>query len=191
MVSMSSLRYNLHSPFVRCTPCIVRATVHVFPLLRLRMYMNVLAQGEEDDDFYVVRRGKVELLMDEEVIKEGIGTGQGIGEVGLLFATRRNITARCCGPVEMIVLDRASYQTALSMLPQDERSGPLEEILQQFWELVSRAGPNHVATTELGFQVYRKLNIRTSRSLMMAEDEGEIDEDAERKQSGADWTEDW
>ena len=152
---------------------------------------HIFTQGEEDDEFYIVRRGKVELLIDGEVIRSDVGPGQGIGEIGLLFSTRRNLTARCCGPVEMFVLDRASYQTSLSTLPLEDRAGQLESILHKFWLLVSRAGPNHVPTATLGFQIYRKLNIRTGRSLMMAEDADEIDEDEERKQSGADWTEDW
>ena len=92
---------------------------------------HIFTQGEENDAFYVVRRGKIEVLTDGDVIEEGVGAGSGIGEVGLLFATRRNVTARCTAPTEMFVLDRASFHTALSVLPPDERVGKLEKVLHR------------------------------------------------------------
>jgi hypothetical protein len=85
-----------------------------------------------------------------------------VGEVGLLFSTRRNVTARCCGSCQVIVLDRASYQTAIATLPREDRVGELEKVLHKFWLLVSRAGPGHTATESVGFAVYRQLHIRES-----------------------------
>jgi CRP-like cAMP-binding protein len=38
---------------------------------------HIITQNEEDDEFYVVRRGKVEFLMDGEVTEENITAGQG------------------------------------------------------------------------------------------------------------------
>ena len=151
---------------------------------------HIFTQGEENDAFYVVRRGKIEVLTDGDVIEEGVGAGSGIGEVGLLFATRRNVTARCTAPTEMFVLDRASFHTALSVLPPDERVGKLEKVLQKFWLLVSRAELGHPKTEEIGFQVYRMLHMRTAKSLMMADETEDFDENEERKIAGSDWTED-
>ena len=63
---------------------------------------HIFTQGEEDDEFYVIRRGKVEIVVSGDVVQEGIHAGQGIGEVGLLFATRRNVTAQCTMPTEAV-----------------------------------------------------------------------------------------
>ena len=40
------------------------------------------------------------------------------------------------------------------------------------------------------FQVYRKLHVRTVKTLTCAEDPDEFDEDEERKIAGSDWMED-
>ena len=40
------------------------------------------------------------------------------------------------------------------------------------------------------FQVYRKLHVRTVKTLTCAEDQDEFDEDEERKIAGSDWMED-
>jgi CRP-like cAMP-binding protein len=38
---------------------------------------HVMTQGEEDDDFFIIRRGRVEFLMDEQLVKENVAAGQG------------------------------------------------------------------------------------------------------------------
>ena len=64
---------------------------------------------------------------------DDISAGTGFGEVSLLFDTRRNATVRAVGPCEIIALDRASYHTAISVLPDDKRIGKLERVLRRFW----------------------------------------------------------
>ena len=51
---------------------------------------------------------------------------------------------------------------------------------------------NHtgVKQTTVPFSTYRKLHIRTAKTLTMAEDEPDFDEDECRKMSGSDWKED-
>lgn len=88
------------------------------------------------------------------------------------------------------MLDRASYQTAIAMLSDKDRVGKLELVLDKFWLLVTRAGPGHKPTEDVGFAIYRQLHMRSAKSLMMSDELEDFDEDEERKSSGEDWTED-
>jgi hypothetical protein len=154
---------------------------------------HMMTQGELGDFFVVVRRGRVEVLVDGVVV-DTVGKGAGMGEMSLLFGTRRSATARCVTPCEVILLNRAAYQTEISKLPEEERIGGLESILLKFWDLVASDDGifNHTGTkqTTVPFSTYRKLHIRTAKTLTMAEDEPDFDEDECRKMSGSDWKED-
>ena len=155
---------------------------------------SIMKAGELEDTFMVLRRGKVEVVLGDGSILDTAWPGAGFGELGMLFGTRRNATVRCAGPCEVIVLDRASFQTQLSKLPEDKRVGRLEKILLKFWDLVAAADAQFnrgcAKQTSVGFQSYRALHIRAAKSLTKAEQEAEYDEDEHRKIAGSDWTED-
>ena len=164
----------------------------------------IMTQGELEYSFCVLRRGRAEVIVDD-VLVDTVGPGSGFGEMGLLFGTRRNATIRCAGPCEVLYLDRETYQTEVAKLQPDHRVGRLERILLKFWNLcISDDGDQHVGTggkfnladashirqTTVGFATYRKLHIRSAKTLTMQEDEQSYDEDEHRKMSGKDWTED-
>ena len=68
---------------------------------------NLMTQDELDDTFFVIRRGRAEVIVDGVVV-DTVGMGAGLGEMSLLFGTRRSATVKCVGPCEVIVLDRAT-----------------------------------------------------------------------------------
>jgi CRP/FNR family cyclic AMP-dependent transcriptional regulator len=153
----------------------------------------IMTAGELGDDFVVLRRGMAEVVVDGTVVAE-IREGQGVGEMSLLFGTRRNATVKCVGPCEVIVLTRASYQSEISRLPVDQRVGKLESILLKFWDLVAAdTGMFNTTGTKqqtVPFSTYRKLHIRITKTLTMPEDEPDYDEEESREISTQDWAED-
>jgi hypothetical protein len=98
------------------------------------------------------------------------------------------------GPCEVLVLDRASYQTEISRLPADQRVGKLEQILLKFWDLVAADrgmfNSTGIKQQTVPFSTYRKLHIRVAKTLTLPEDEPDYDEDECREIAKSDWAED-
>jgi hypothetical protein len=155
---------------------------------------NIITQGEYDDSsFRVLRRGQADIIVDGVVV-DSVGKGAGIGEMSLLFGTRRSATVRCVTACEVIVLSRAAYQTEVSKLPETERTGGLECILLKFWDLVTSdegvCNNTGVKQTTVPASVYRRLHIRTSKTLTMGADELDYDERERDEMAESDWKED-
>ena len=100
---------------------------------------NIVTQGEVDTNYYVLRRGRVQVLVDDAPIRT-LEWGMAFGEIGLLLNTKRTASVVALTPAEVYVLDRAGYETVLSLLPEDQRLGALSKALNKFWELMT--GPD-------------------------------------------------
>ena len=81
----------------------------------------IVRQGGRADYFYIVTRGKVEVILDQpgggELIAEVLGEGQYFGELGLLGDTERRATVRAAhdnGTVEVVALDQNEFNTLLA-----------------------------------------------------------------------------
>ncbi len=81
----------------------------------------IVRQGGHADRFYIITRGRVEVLIDQpgggELIAEVLGEGQYFGEVGLLGDTARRATVRAAhdnGTVEVVALDRDEFHALLA-----------------------------------------------------------------------------
>lgn len=159
---------------------------------------NIITQGRAEDTFFVMRRGKAEMLVDnendddeEEEGPQFVGTvsaGDGIGEMALMYGTRRAMTVRATGPVEVLILDRASYEIGITLLPPEERNGRLVKMMQLFWALVS--GPDGSKRPEVDYAAYLKYHLRVSRTLTNDSDMDDFEEDEEREVAQEDWGED-
>eukprot|EP01043_Picozoa_sp_COSAG02_P013474 COSAG02_NODE_539_length_20605_cov_93.802155_12_plen_1314_part_00 len=149
---------------------------------------NVITQNDCDGRFFVLRRGMVEVHID------GIGKvgqmdwGMGFGEIGLLLHTKRTATIKCATPCELYVLERADYETVVSMLPREQRLGPLVLALDKFWELMT--GPDGSRRPSVDYKTYLKAHIRISKTLTANLDVEDFDEDEERLVAQSDWSED-
>lgn len=123
---------------------------------------NIVMQGEVDTNYYVLRRGRVQVLVDD-VPTRTLEWGMAFGEIGLLLNTKRTASVAALTPCEVYVLDRAGYETVLSLLPEDQRLGPLSKALNKFWELMT--GPDGSQRDSIDFKTYLKAHIRTSKTL--------------------------
>jgi len=80
----------------------------------------IVHKGDPADYFYIITKGKVEVMVDQpgggELIAEVLGEGQYFGELGLLGAGTRRATVRAAhdnGVVEVVALDRNEFATLL------------------------------------------------------------------------------
>jgi ABC-type lipoprotein export system ATPase subunit len=81
----------------------------------------IIHKGSVADYFYIITRGKVEVILDQpgggELIAEVLGQGQYFGELGLLGDGSRRATVRAAhndGPVEVVALDKDEFHALLA-----------------------------------------------------------------------------
>ena len=112
-----------------------RADLLVFP-----PGATVIREGEESDRFYMVIRGEAEVTRrrsdgTEEVVNR-VGPGEYFGEIGILADARRLATVRARTSLEVMAIDRATFQKLLESSRKtaddvrrvaDERARPLKE----------------------------------------------------------------
>jgi putative ABC transport system ATP-binding protein len=77
----------------------------------------IIRQGEEGDKFYLIRRGSVDVIIDEGqpsqemlILKEG----DFFGEIALITGQPRTATVRAKEKVECYTLDKTSFQDAIA-----------------------------------------------------------------------------
>ena len=148
---------------------------------------HIITQGRAEDTFFVIRRGMCEMLVDGESVGS-LYAGDTVGEMALMYGTRRSMTVRASGPCEVFSLNRATYETAISILPVDQRQSGLVKMMELFWLLVS--GPDGSNRSEVDYSAYLKYHLRVSKTLTDAAEEAEYDEDEQREMALEDWEED-
>lgn len=73
----------------------------------------IVRQGDRAEHFFVVVRGEVEVVRDDqggETILDTLGPGQYFGEVGLLHANTRVASVRARTPAEVLSLSRPAFE---------------------------------------------------------------------------------
>jgi hypothetical protein len=135
----------------------------------------------------VLRRGKAEIIVDGDVIGH-VQSGESFGEMALFYGTRRPATLRACGPCEAYHINRAGYQTCMSLLPMNMQGSPLIKVMQKYWDLLS--GPGGSNRQVVDYAVYLKYHIHVTKALTSAVDADDYDEDEQREVARSDWTED-
>ena len=148
---------------------------------------HLTTQGRAEDTFFVLRRGVCEVLVDGESVGK-LHAGDPMGEIALMYGTRRSMTVRATGPCEVFSVNRAAYETAVSILPADKRISPLLKFMELFWLLIS--GPDGSNRSEVDYKAYLKYHLRVSKTLTDAAEEDEYDEDEQREMALEDWEED-
>ena len=149
---------------------------------------NIITQGEKDGTYYVLRRGRVDVILDEHRVG-GLEYGSGFGEIGLLLGTKRTATVTCVTPCEVYALDRADYETIIALLPKDSRVGQLGSALQNFWSLMTNPRDGSRAEA-VDYKTYLNAHVRTSKTLTSNSDAEDFDEYEERSVAQSDWAED-
>jgi ABC-type lipoprotein export system ATPase subunit len=80
----------------------------------------IICQGEPADQFYIITKGQVEILLNQPaghaISVATMGAGQYFGEIGLLRGGARTATVRASGEanVEVVALDRAEFSSLIA-----------------------------------------------------------------------------
>jgi ABC-type lipoprotein export system ATPase subunit len=96
----------------------------------------IVRQGAHADFFYIITKGRVEVMLDQpgggEMIAEVLGEGQYFGELGLLGDGTRRASVRAAhdnGTVEVVALDSAEFHALLES--SDSTRADVERVAQQ------------------------------------------------------------
>ena len=73
---------------------------------------NVITQGEEGTRFYIVKKGFVDIFVNDKYIRT-MNENEYLGERALFFKEPRSATARAKGDVEVYYLDKQDFETVI------------------------------------------------------------------------------
>jgi putative ABC transport system ATP-binding protein len=83
--------------------------------MQLRQYVagdTIIRQGETGNEFFVIARGDVDIIVDEEKVAQ-LHAGAFFGEIALIKDEPRNATVRAVSDVVCFILDKDEFQNVL------------------------------------------------------------------------------
>jgi MFS family permease len=83
---------------------------------------SIITQGEPGEDYYIIREGRVEVLVDGRSVTT-LGPGEAFGEIALLLDVPRTATALARGEVRLLRLSRDAFLTAVTGHDETHRAG--------------------------------------------------------------------
>lgn len=100
----------------------------LFEIRDLKAGQVVFQQGEEGDCAYFIHNGEVEVVRQEDGVKQVVARlskGEYFGEMALISNAPRNATVRSVTPVRLAILGKQNFLTMLSVMPHTQ-----EDIMQ-------------------------------------------------------------
>ncbi|XP_051912624.1 LOW QUALITY PROTEIN: cGMP-dependent protein kinase-like [Hippocampus zosterae] len=73
---------------------------------------NIIQQGDNASSFFILHKGRIEVLVNG-VLKKTINSGEGFGELALLYNASRSATCRAAEPCELWGIDRPTFRRVL------------------------------------------------------------------------------
>ncbi len=96
-----------------------RLRYHTFPA-----GTEVIKQGSEGDQFFIVVDGEVDVISEHEDGTEGVlttlGPGESFGEAALLLNTLRTATVRARTALRVLALDRSTFEQVVLLTGQED-----------------------------------------------------------------------
>lgn len=176
-----------HESFPEIPEPIFRSFVTVVDTEVYYAGQNIATQGLLEDRFFVVRRGKADIIVDGETVGV-LRAGECFGEMALFYGAVRPATLRSTEPCETHSINRASYQTCMASLTKAERTSPLIQVMEKFWALMS--GPDGSRRPEVDYATFLKYHQRVTKSLSRSYDFEDYDYDEHLEIAREDWEED-
>ena len=149
--------------------------------MRLREYPKgraVFRQGDAADAFYVVRKGEIQIVEEDEStgqerVMKTLHRGESFGELALLMQTARSATARATGESELFQVDRSTFGRLLANMTDVPEFVPS---LQQLGELGAMPAFSHLDSAQLNELVEHGewVNLSPGEVLMQ---QGEVGDD--------------
>jgi CRP-like cAMP-binding protein len=105
-------------PMLRPLP---EATIEQLAASLTRMQLpagaSVFEQGDEGDEFYVIERGRADVIRDGQPIS-ALDSGAGFGEIALIHECRRTASVRAATALTLRMLNRTVFVAAVTGYPQ-------------------------------------------------------------------------
>jgi len=73
---------------------------------------NIITQGEEDSKFYIIKSGKVDIVVNKNYIRT-LNETESFGERALFFKEKRSASAKANGKVDVYVLEERDFKNLL------------------------------------------------------------------------------
>jgi len=125
----------------------------------------IFHQGDIGDSFYVIEKGEVEVVKEEEDGREihlaTLREGDSFGEIALLKKAPRTASIRCMTPVDVISMSRSDFQALASTFRQfrEDLYSHIESMMEQ----------NKKKITEIAKQEAHEKETRQPESSRLAE----------------------
>jgi hypothetical protein len=84
--------------------------------------VDVIRQGDEGHQFYVIADGEVEIVRDGRKVAGTLGRGEALGEIALIYDVPRTATVTTRRETQLYSLDREPFLRAVTGHPTVERS---------------------------------------------------------------------
>ena len=100
------------------------AKEQLIDLLTVRKYkkgQDIVRRGDEGHEFFLILKGRVQILNEEESVLAELGEGKYFGERSLIISEPRNATVRCAVPCELASVHRVGFTQILDRIGGKER----------------------------------------------------------------------
>ncbi len=105
--------------FSQLTPAVLSDVADSMELRQYTAGDEIIRQGEEGTEFFVIARGEVDILVDGQQVNS-IDEGGFFGEVALIQKQTRNATVRARTDVVCFILDKDKFQAVMDASPSFE-----------------------------------------------------------------------
>jgi CRP-like cAMP-binding protein len=102
--------------FCACAPSEVEALSRSFTEAEVAAGTDVIRQGDDSREFYVIVSGTADVLRDGTVIRS-LGPGDFFGEIANLLHARRTATITATSTLRLLVSDEPSFRQAVRDTP--------------------------------------------------------------------------
>jgi CRP-like cAMP-binding protein len=100
------------------------AKAQLLDLLAFRRYskgQDIVRRGDEGNEFFLILKGRVQVLSETEDVIVELGQGQHFGERSLIISEPRNATVRCAVECEVASMHRVGFTQILDKIGAKER----------------------------------------------------------------------
>ncbi len=76
---------------------------------------HIFKQGDSASSFFILEQGSLEVVVNNKLVRE-LKSGDGFGELALLYSAPRSASIKCNGPCRLWGIDRHTFRKAVEEL---------------------------------------------------------------------------
>lgn len=105
---------NQNVLFRHCKKEDKRAIVDAFDLVEFEAGQEVIRQGDQGDNFYVVESGRLDVYLGDLKVGSQLSEGTSFGELALMYNTPRAATIKSATACKLWFIDRMTFRTIVT-----------------------------------------------------------------------------